>query len=253
MLASLDPQASLYPRPRPAHYGPRLDSRHAHQHPRPNLERWGRSSSVPERWPSEPEPDWAELTAGSGLLGASLGRSASSHHGGSYLLRQRSNPLGGRLGRQYSISSDYVADASLYDPSYSYPSFHGISDSLRATIGDPPVVGVSLGPGAERDYADSDYLLHPPGPGPGYYGPERRKKTVRFDSGWGGPGDSGTESCGAEGPGAGYGWMTIQDLRTGPPGQSRWSGPGGLMMHPGLAHRAPHLWDRQESLDSQAR
>ena len=146
-----------------------------------------------------------------------------------------------------------MADTSLYDPSYSYPSFHGISDSLRATIGDPPVVGVSLGPGAERDYADSDYLLHPPGPGPGYYGPERRKKTVRFDSGWGGPGDSGTESCGAEGPGAGYGWMTIQDLRTGPPGQSRWSGPGGLMMHPGLAHRAPHLWDRQESLDSQAR
>ena len=133
MLASLDPQASLYPRPRPAHYGPRLDSRHAHHHPRPNLERWGRSSSVPERWPPEPEPDWTELTSGSGLLGASHGRSASSHNGGSYLLRQRSNPLGGRLGRQYSISSDYVADTSLYDPNYSYPSFHGISDSLRDT------------------------------------------------------------------------------------------------------------------------
>ena len=180
---------------------------------RPSLERWGRSSSVPERWPPEPEPDWAELTGG--LPGSSHGpRSASGHRGGSFLLRQQSNPVtGGRLGRQYSISSDYVVEPSLYDPSYSYPSFHGISDSLRATIGDPQPVGLSLQepPLPEHsDYLESDYLLHcPPGPpGPGYFGPERRKKTVRFDSGWGpGPGDSGAES--GE-PGPGYGWMTIQ-------------------------------------------
>ena len=152
-----------------------------------------------------------------------------------------------RLGRQYSISSDYVGSGgasvhSLYDPSYNFPSFHGISDSLRATIGDPPVVGLAAPGQHDRDYLDSDYLLHP---GPGlYYDPReggrsrQNKKTVRFDSvtdpdTWV---DSGNESLD-------FGWMTIQDLRNG--SGSRWT--------PGLAHRAPHLWDRQESLDSQAR
>ena len=135
-------------------------------------------------------------------------------------------------------------DTSLYDPSYSFPSFHGISDSLRATIGDPPRVGLGPRPYQhDRDYLDSDYLLQPSGAS--LY--NRRKKTVRFDSDnpWNvGAGDSGNESID-------YGWMTIQDLRTG-----RWGGggvPGGGSVHPGLAHRAPHLWDRQESLDSQAR
>ena len=128
---------------------------------------------------------------------------------GSYLLRQRSTPLS-RLGRQYSISSDYVADTSLYDPSYNYPSFHGISDSLRATIGDPPTIGLGPHPRhQDRGYVDSDYLLHPPG---AYY-PERRKKTVRFDSvndheRWG-LGEAGVDH---ERLGLDCGWMTIQAM-----------------------------------------
>ena len=245
-LASLGP-AHLSSRPHPAHYDQRLDTRHTRtehrrraldhsarsDRPHPTLERWGRSSSVPERWPPEPEYHEPELTSG------------HPRHGGSFLLRQRSTPLS-RLGRQYSVSSDYVADTSLYDPSYNYPSFHGISDSLRATIGDPPVIGLGHPHQFDRGYVDSDYLLQPHG---SQYYPERRKKTVRFDSvgdhdqwaglGGAGPGgDSGNESVD-------YGWMTIQDLRSG-----RWPGGGG---HLGLAHRVPHLWDRQESLDSQAR
>ena len=79
-------------------------------------------------------------------------------HGGSYLLRQRSGPGlggGGGLGRQYSVSSDWVggagAGAGLLEPSYNYPSFHGISDSLRATIGEPPPAPWRPGPG-DRQY-----------------------------------------------------------------------------------------------------
>ena len=76
------------------------------------------------------------------------------------MLRQRSGPGlggGGGLGRQYSVSSDWVggagagAGAGLLEPSYNYPSFHGISDSLRATIGEPPPAPWRPGPG-DRQY-----------------------------------------------------------------------------------------------------
>ena len=100
---------------------------------------WGRSHSVPERW------SHSQLT-GDG--------SRQDHHGGSYLLRPR--PPIARLGRQFSVSSDYVSAnngglSGLYEPSYNYPSFHGISDSLRATIGEPPPAPWRPGPG-DRQY-----------------------------------------------------------------------------------------------------
>ena len=51
------------------------------------------------------------------------------------------------------MSSDWVggAGAGLLEPSYNYPSFHGISDSLRATIGEPPPAPWRPGPG-DRQY-----------------------------------------------------------------------------------------------------
>ena len=163
---------------------------------------WGRSRSVPERWSD------CQLTGGQ----------SHPHHGGSYLLRAR--PPLARLGRQFSVSSDYVAAstgglARLYEPSYNYPSFHGISDSLLATVGDH----------THRQYPDSDFfsLHHDPTP-PSLY-PERRKKTVRFNS------VSDRELYdGPEGHGLPLGWMTG-----------------------GLRARHCHLWDRQESQDSTAR
>ena len=92
---------------------------------------------------------------------------------------------------------------------------------------------------------DRDYLY---GEQPWHADPAARgrKKTVRFDS----VADPSRSYGQAElGPGPpDYGWMTIQDLRGGGGGVGRWAGPGA-----GLVHRAPHLWDRQESLDSQAR
>ena len=188
-LASLGPQHC--PRPPGAHHGA-----------------WGRSRSVPERWSD------CQLTGGQ----------SHPHHGGSYLLRAR--PPLARLGRQFSVSSDYVAAstgglARLYEPSYNYPSFHGISDSLLATVGEAGAVG-------GRHYLDSDYFSLQPANTETNILPERRKKTVRFNS------VSDREFYQGE-AGLDYGWMTIQDLR-----------PGG----PRVRHS---FWDRQESQDSTAR
>jgi len=254
-------------------YSPRLPEfllQHAHYEPRlepgghrraPGLERWGRSSSVPER--SERfaydlgEPG---IHLGGQLTGSYCSRdyplvasdcAQRPSHGGSYLLRQRA-PLS-HLGRQFSISSDYVADSSLYEPSYNYPSFHGISDSLRATIG----VNSDLHrPG--HQYIHSDYRTlqtRPPNRDrEAVLYPERRKKTVRFDSVSDEFNESGNESWE-------NGWMTIQDLRAG-----RW-GPGHghqpiwpdqrqpVTGIPGISSHRSHgiIWDRQESQDSTAR
>ena len=91
----------------------------------------------------------------------------------------------------------------------------------------------------DRDYLYGDQPWHADTAARG------RKKTVRFDS----VADPSRSYGQAPGPGPpDYGWMTIQDLRGGGGGAGRWAGPGA-----GLVHRAPHLWDRQESLDSQAR
>ena len=177
---------------------------------------WGRSRSVPERWSD------CQLTGG--------GSHQEDNHGGSYLLRPR--PPIARLGRQFSVSSDYVSASKgglsgLYEPSYNYPSFHGISDSLLATVG-------WAGAGGQRQYLDSDYLSLQPRDTETNFLPERRKKTVRFNS------VSDREFYQAEAGlgglgGLDYGWMTIQDLRPGGP-------------------RGRHaLWDRQESQDSTAR
>ena len=168
---------------------------------------WGRSRSVPERWSD------CQLTGGQ----------SHPHHGGSYLLRAR--PPLARLGRQFSVSSDFVAGSSrLYEPSYNYPSFHGISDSLLATVGEG-----GTGPGGQRQYLDSDYFslhLQPSRDTETNIRTDRRKKTVRFNS--------VSDRDGGLG-GLDYGWMTIQDLRPGVP-------------------RVRHsLWDRQESQDSTAR
>ena len=178
---------------------------------------WGRSRSVPERWSD------CQLTGGG---------SHQQHHGGSYLLRPR--PPLARLGRQFSVSSDYVSAnnggvSGLYEPSYNYPSFHGISDSLLATVGE-----AGTGPGGQRQYLDSDYFslhLQPGRDTETNFRPERRKKTVRFNS------VSDREFYQGEGGlgGLDYGWMTIQDLR------------------PGVARVRHSLWDRQESQDSTAR
>ena len=229
-----------------AHYEPRLEPGGHRRAPR--LERWGRSSSVPER--SERfaydlgEPG---IHQGGELTHGGDHPQHRYNHGGSYLLRQRA-PLS-RLGRQFSISSDYVADSSLYEPSYNYPSFHGISDSLRATIG----VGGEH-PRARHQYIHQDYRTlqaRPPTREAALF-PERRKKTVRFDSVSDEFNESGNESWE-------NGWMTIQDLRAG-----RWGGGHGHHGHqPGWveqrqpvipAHRVHGIiWDRQESQDSTAR
>jgi len=237
-----------------AHYEPRLEPG-GHRRA-PGLERWGRSSSVPER--SERfaydlgEPG---IHSGGQLTRSYLSRdyplAASEceqrhNHGGSYLLRQRA-PLS-RLGRQFSISSDYVADSSLYEPSYNYPSFHGISDSLRATI------GVSSDHHRPRhQYGHDSYRTLPrPQTREAALYPERRKKTVRFDSVSDEFNESGNESWE-------NGWMTIQDLRAG-----RWGpGHGHQPLWPDQrlqpvssipSHRAHGIiWDRQESQDSTAR
>ena len=254
-------------------YSPRLPEfllQHAHYEPRlepgghrraPGLERWGRSSSVPERSErfafdlGEPGIHPPGQLTGSyasrdyPLVASDCAQRPS--HGGSYLLRQRA-PLS-RLGRQFSISSDYVADSSLYEPSYNYPSFHGISDSLRATIG----VNSDLHR-PRHEYIHSDYRTlqtRPPSRDreAGLY-PERRKKTVRFDSVSDEFNESGNESWE-------NGWMTIQDLRAG-----RW-GPGHghtpvwpdqrqtVTGIPGISSHRAHgiIWDRQESQDSTAR
>ena len=170
---------------------------------------WGRSHSVPERW------SHSQLT-GDG--------SRQDHHGGSYLLRPR--PPIARLGRQFSVSSDYVSAnngglSGLYEPSYNYPSFHGISDSLLATVGE-------AGPVGQRQFLDSDYFSLQPTNTPANILPERRKKTVRFNS------VSDQEFYRGE-AGLDYGWMTMQDLR------------------PGAARVRHSFWDRQESQDSTAR
>ena len=177
---------------------------------------WGRSRSVPERWSD------CQLTGGG---------SHQEHHGGSYLLRPR--PPIARLGRQFSVSSDYVSAntgglSGLYEPSYNYPSFHGISDSLLATVGE-----AGTGPVGHRRYLDSDYFSLQPRDTETNIIPERRKKTVRFNS------VSDREFYQGEGGlgGLDYGWMTIQDLRPGLGG-------------PRVRHS---LWDRQESQDSTAR
>ena len=165
---------------------------------------WGRSRSVPERWSD------CQLTGGG---------SHQEHHGGSYLLRPR--PPIARLGRQFSVSSDYVS--GLYEPSYNYPSFHGISDSLLATVGE-----AGTGPVGHRRYLDSDYFSLQPANTETNILPERRKKTVRFNS------VSDREFYQGE-AGLDYGWMTMQDLR------------------PGAARVRHSFWDRQESQDSTAR
>ena len=157
-------------------------------------------------------------------------------HGGSYLLRQvsyscsRSTPLSqrsplSRLGRQFSLSSDYVAAPSLLEPAYNYPSFGGISDSLLATIGSVTREG-------RRQHGPEDYFSL----GPRHQlhrqehlgWPGHRKKTVRFDSISDEYNESGNESWES-------GWMGVGDLRA-----------GRLPPHPafrGLGR--PLLWDRQ--------
>ena len=178
---------------------------------------WGRSRSVPERWSD------CQLTGG-----GRAGQEGQDHLGGSYLLRAR--PPLARLGRQFSVSSDYVSAnngglSGLYEPSYNYPSFHGISDSLLATVGEAGAVG----PLGHRQYLDSDYFSLHPANTQTNIPPERRKKTVRFNS------VSDREFYQGEGGLDYHGWMTIQDLR-----------PGG----PRVRHS---FWDRQESQDSTAR
>ena len=180
-----------------------LGPHHCPRPPGPGHGAWGRSRSVPDRW-SDPQ-----LTGGQ----------SHQHHGGSYLLRAR--PPLSRLGRQFSVSSDFASNGGLsrlYEPSYNYPSFHGISDSLLATVGDSV-------PG-HRQYLDSDYLSPHHHPTTSLY-PDRRKKTVRFNSV-----SDQTQFYDYPGPGLDLGWITIQDLRPG---------------------RGRQFWDRQESQESTAR
>jgi hypothetical protein len=246
-------------------YSPRLPEfllQHAHYEPRlepgghrraPGLERWGRSSSVPER--SERFAyDLGEsgIHSGGQLTGSFPSRdyplvasdwAQRPSQGGSYLLRQR-DPLS-RLGRQFSISSDYVADASLYEPSYNYPSFHGISDSLRATIG---VNSDHHRPRHQYIHTDYHTLQARPPTREGALYPERRKKTVRFDS----VSDEFNESSNESWE---NGWMTIQDLRAGRWGPGHGHQPWSEQRQPAIpSHRAHSIiWDRQESQDSTAR
>jgi hypothetical protein len=173
-------------------------------------------------------------------------------HGGSYLLRQRS-PLS-RLGRQLSLSSDYVADPALLEPQYNFPSFSGISDSLLATIGSvtregrrPPGPGdyFSLGPRRHRRHEQHHQL-------PSILPENRRKKTVRFDSISDEWNESGNESWES-------GWMTVADIRSGRlAAHPAFRDPAfrdpafrdpafrGSLHHP-AAHRQGFHWDRQES------
>jgi len=216
----------------PGHYEQRLDP--VGHRRGPALHAWGRSSSVPERSTPYRDPFTDDQ------LTDHFGRDEHvqrRQHGGSYPLRQRS-PLS-RLGRQLSLSSDYVADPALLEPSYNFPSFSGISDSLLATIGSvtregrrPPGPGdyFSLGPRRHRRHQQHQLpSIHPE---------NRRKKTVRFDSISDEWNESGNESWES-------GWMTVADIRS-----------GRLAPHPafrGLGHLGPpghrqaFHWDRQES------
>lgn len=136
---------------------------------------------------------------------------------------------------------------SWWVSSYDYPGYHGISDSLRATVGGPPDL---LGRPRHTDF----HPLQPRLPdlhrgGPHLQDHRGRKKTVRFDS--------VREPLDWE-PGWEPGWMTIQvrqdrmpswllisvvqDLRGEVRAGGRWGG-----------HHSGLLWDRQESQDSTAR
>lgn len=245
-------------------------------HP-PLLAAWGRSSSVPDRYSGEPSPEL--------LPDPRIGTELTGHRrfGSSYLLRPRTP----NLLRHYSVSTDCVQSelgipgssrhniqngGSLLHPpdaigrrDYLKPDWES-SGSSRAPLGATfSTLDTSFRNREQNDIFLSDsYPLDPSG-GPFRHAREiklrsrdpslirdRRKKTVRFDSG-----NISDEIYESEND-LPDGWLTLYDSQASRRAAKRgpnWVGaPGRLPPHIAGSIGTLHPnWDRQESQDSTAR
>ena len=204
-----------------------------HRHA-PSLGQWGRSNSVPERYYSPYDPAVGDGDDVISTDERNFGLPASSAYGSTSTssLRPRLRP---RLGRQLSVSSDYVASAPDDYPdyrSYAYPPYSHYGQDVGRTPGhylhDTRTQAVDrTGHYQDRDITSLRHYLsnNSTAAEDARHFTERRKKTVRFDSD--DFNESGSDSL------CGDGWMTIEDVRSG-----RWA-----------------RWDtlRQESQDSTTR